>query len=153
MVGIGHGAEKVHVGLVFERDVAFQFAQNMLLQLANSALPLHPVADKKQSKRAKPEEGHAHGPLADLGMDENQWIHKGGETAGEHQNENHRKYRQLQLAALQLVEFFPVEYGTAAHALLPFFHSRRHHYKDGADGSCNLPSQFIHRGSNERGRQ
>jgi hypothetical protein len=56
-------------------------------------------------------------------MDEDQGIHEAGKTASQYRDEDRGKHGQLQLAALQLFEFFPVEYRAAAHAFLLFLQS------------------------------
>ena len=63
MILIGHGLEQVNAGLMLQGNVAFQFGQNLFLELAYGALALEQVADEEQRQRAKTEEGHAKRPL------------------------------------------------------------------------------------------
>src|SRR5437016_6419273 len=87
MILVGHGLEQVHAGLMLQGDVALQFREELLLELAYSALAFEQVADKEQRQRAKTEEGRAKCPIVANGMEEHQRVHEHGQSGRLHENE------------------------------------------------------------------
>ena len=82
----------------------------MLLELADGALAVEQIADEEKGERAEAEEGDAKSPLVrGVGMDEDHRVHEDGEAAGQHEDEDGRDDGELEFAALELIEFLPVD--------------------------------------------
>ncbi len=109
MILVGHGVEQVHAGLMLQRDVAFQFGQNLLLEFARGALAFEQVADKEQGQRAKTEEGRTESPLIANGMEEHQRVHEHGQPGRLNENEGSGENGELQLTPFETIQFFAVQ--------------------------------------------
>src|SRR5258708_11386855 len=105
MILVGHGVEQVHAGLVLQTDVALQLRQYLLFQFAHGALVIKEIAHKQQRERAKSEEGRTQCRFIPHGVEEYQRIHEHSQARGLHQNIGGGQNRELQLTALELIEF------------------------------------------------
>src|SRR6516162_8580117 len=109
VVLIGHGLKQIGTRLDLESDIAFEFREEMLLQLVERALAVEKVAEKEQGERAEAEEGHAERPLVPFGMNKHQWVHEESQTDGQDQNEDCGKGRKLETATFEAVEFLTID--------------------------------------------
>src|ERR1700731_1836939 len=75
MVDVRHGMQQVGAGLQAQLDVALEFFENLLLELADSALALQQIADEEKGKGAEAEKGYTECPLiGGVGVDEDERI-------------------------------------------------------------------------------
>jgi hypothetical protein len=73
-------------------------------------LALEQVADEEKGERAETEEGDAESPLVGgVGVDENERVHEDGQAAGQHEDKDSCHDGELELAALEPIEFLPVD--------------------------------------------
>jgi hypothetical protein len=110
MVDVRHGVQQVGASLQAEFDIAFELFENLLFELVDGALAFEQVADEEKRERAETEEGDAQGPLVgDVGVDENERVHKDRQAAGQHKDKDGGHDGELKLAALETIEFLPID--------------------------------------------
>src|SRR5262249_41374957 len=115
LAGVRHRAEQVHIGLVLQLDIALDFSQELLFQVAQCLLLVQQVADEEQRKATKAKIGYPGRQTVAHGMPKTQGIHEAGQAARQHEDKNHRQHGNLQAAALQLLQFLFVEKVVLAH--------------------------------------